>query len=399
MDYYLMHKNRTLLVFTLEDEVKLCSINKKYSAYLPLPLKKILTFKDAYVESENADILVVNEEGLYLVELWLDDREIPVNRDNKEKYLKGGNSRKFMLENYACSLNDCYWIVPVNKNLLWDDVKLFNLVKVDSIYDIQRQDRYSGVNATLGGQLEKFWYTEKCGSTLKLRLCKKEKYANIIIARELIASAVYRAQGNISYCHYDPEYNTSGELVGCSCDVFTSEELELITAYDLLEEINCTQVDDVYERLIDRAVFYGADQQEVINYLDTQTIVDYLITNRDRHQGNIAFLRDSESLQIVRPVPVFDSGSSRVLERELPEGILVTTVHNLYSTEMECLEHVHDFSVVNVERLLTDEEYREFLVLSNERWSRIEALLNLYLGKITWLRHKQSDTLKDMQIF
>ena len=80
MDYYLMHKNRTLLVFTLEDEVKLCSINKKYSAYLPLPLKKILTFKDAYVESENADILVVNEEGLYLVELWLDDREIPVNR-------------------------------------------------------------------------------------------------------------------------------------------------------------------------------------------------------------------------------------------------------------------------------------------------------------------------------
>ncbi|MGN0153713.1 MAG: hypothetical protein ACI4A3_04635 [Lachnospiraceae bacterium] len=386
MDYYLLHKDRTLAIFTLEEEVKLFSINKKYIDYLPLPLKKIVFFRDAYVESEDCELITTNEEGAYLLEQWLDNREIPVNRDNKEKYLKRSSSRKFMLDNHACSLNDCYWLMNVDEQLTWNDIKLYNLYGIEGIVDIERGEYYSGVNSTLGGQLEKFWYTEKDKNGSHLKLCKKEKNTNIIIVREIIASQIYRRLNLLPYCNYEFVYNSSGEVVGCSCDVFTSEDIELITAYDLLEEINCTQADDVYEKIIERAVYYGANKQVTRNYLDVQTIVDFIITNRDRHQGNIAFLRDSETLKLIGPAPVFDSGSSRHLEREKPETVLNTTVNGLYRTEMECIEHVLDLSVVDLNKLLDYKEYRDYLLLSNEHNIRIDALLNLYKGKLEWLK-------------
>ena len=389
MDYYLMHKDRTLAIFTLEEEVKLCTINKKYSEYLPLPIKKILSFKEAYVESEDEDFLNLNEEGSCLLERWLDNSEIPVTRDNRDKYLRRSSSRKYMLDNHACSLNDCYWLMNVDEELMWDSVKLYNLLGIDNIIDIENANSYSGVNSTLGGQLEKYWYIEKSTTGVNLRLCKKEKNTNIIIVREIIASQIYKKLDLIAYCDYDFVYNTSGDIVGCSCDTFTSESIELVTAYDLLEEINWTQKDDVYDKIIERAVFYGADESSIRKYLDVQTIVDFLITNRDRHQGNIAFLRDSETLRVIGPAPVFDSGSSRFYERELPESVSMTTVNGLYKTEMECLKHVIDFTNVNIADLLPPKTYKNYLELSNERSSRIERLLDLYEEKVHWLKEKQ----------
>lgn len=399
MDYYLMHKDRTLAIFMLEEGVELCTINKKYADYLPLSIKKVLSFKEAYVESEESDFYNLNEEGSFLVEQWLNNREIPVTRDNKEKYLKRSSGRKFMLDVHACSLDDCYWVMREDEELIWDDVKLFNLVGIDNIINIENAGSYSAVNSTLGGQLEKFWYTEKNNSCVELRLCKKERNSNIIIVREMIASRIYKNLGIIPYCYYDFVYNRVGDIVGCSCKAFTSEDVELITAYDLLEEINCAQVDDVYERIIEQAVLYGAERSTVRHYMDVQTIVDYLITNRDRHQGNIAFLRNSETLEIIGPAPIFDSGSSRFYERELPESVLYTTVNGLYKTEMECLEHVTDFSLIDTSKLLSDEEYKEYLLLSNERNARIDDLLELYQGKVKWLKEKQHDIMKQMNIF
>ena len=399
MDYYLMHKDRTLAVFTLEEEVKLCSINKKYVEYLPLSIKKVLSFKDAYVESEDDALLNLNEEGSFLIDQWLNNREIPVTRDNKEKYLKRTSSRKFMLEVHACSLNDCYWVMQDDEELMWDNVKLYNSVHIGNMIDIENSSSYSPVNSTLGGQLEKYWYTKDVDGSINLRLCKKEKNTNIIIIREVIASQLYKRLGTLQYCDYDFVYNTVGDIVGCSCDVFTSEDVEMITAYDLLEEVNCTQVDDVFEKIIERAVSYGIEESLAQKYMDVQTIVDYLITNRDRHQGNIAFLRDSETLEIIGPAPVFDSGSSRFYERELPESVLNTTINGLYKTEMECLEHVTDFSLVDIDKLLSAEEYREYLLLSNERNSRIDDLLKLYEDKINWLRERQYGNVQQMNIF
>ena len=44
--------------------------------------------------------------------------------------------------------------------------------------------------------------------------------------------------------------------------------------------------------------------------IEKMLVIDYLIGNTDRHQGNFGFLRTSDSLQWLGMAPIFDSGTS-----------------------------------------------------------------------------------------
>ena len=185
--------------------------------------------------------------------------------------------------------------------------------------------------------------------------------------------------------------NRDGIIVGCSCPAFTSEEAELITAYDLLEEYNLTQQEDVYEQIIIRACEYGLEEDRARKYMDIQTLVDYLITNRDRHQGNIGFLRDPDSLHIISPSPVFDSGSSKEKEFEKPEGVYLTTVNGLYPTETECIKHIKNVEAIPCNKLPSDEcIYEELKKSSSLSEYRIEMLTKLYSNKVKYLKELQN---------
>lgn len=67
----------------------------------------------------------------------------------------------------------------------------------------------------------------------------------------------------------------------------------------------------------------------------------------------LGFLEDSRTLTIVRPVPVFDSGSSRYYENEKPESVRVTTVNGCYKTELECLQHRSGQNCVDFNKIPT----------------------------------------------
>ena len=82
-----------------------------------------------------------------------------------------------------------------------------------------------------------------------------------------------------------------------------------------------TQHPDVWEKIIELSSNYGADPEIVRKQMDLQCLVDYIITNRDRHENNIVFLRDIETMRIFDIAPIFDSGSSEQLEGVLPEGV------------------------------------------------------------------------------
>ena len=121
--------------------------------------------------------------------------------------------------------------------------------------------------------------------------------------------------------------------------------------------------------------------------LDTQTIVDYLITNRDRHQGNVGFLRDPDTLQIVRVAPVYDSGSSENMEYELPIDTEHTRVNGLYPTEKDCLEHVSNLNCVDLDQLPGYEEIRAELEKSSSLSpARKDFLVKLYKDKVAVLK-------------
>lgn len=159
-----------------------------------------------------------------------------------------------------------------------------------------------------------------------------------------------------------------------------------------------TQQNDVYERIIDYAVKYGCNEDDARNYMDIQTIVDYLINNRDRHQGNIGFLRDSNTLQIIKPSPIYDSGSSKHLEGEKPESVEYTKVNGLYSTEIECLSHIKNWDVIDIDKLPTITEIKDILdkciYISDIRKN---TLLNLYDKKCDYIKEKQLEYHKNIR--
>lgn len=74
--YYLYHKTKQICFFTLDKQnITSCIINKANINYLPIPLKRILHNKDEFVSIENDKSIILNDEGLILLDCWLSDRK------------------------------------------------------------------------------------------------------------------------------------------------------------------------------------------------------------------------------------------------------------------------------------------------------------------------------------
>ena len=392
MRYILKHKDLPVFIFDMSGKnVVGAVINNKGIPHLPLPLKLIVNAGN--IEEQDSDVLVVDEEGCAKIELWLSERAVPISRYNYEKYVeKNMTGIEWLLENNAFSFDDCYIVTEYGKDVSWKTVKS-RMEKLDELISIEHNSskinfRYKGHNSALGGQLEKYWFRQDG----KLFLCKKNPDGRDILSiRELIAASIYKRL-DFPACDYRLLRDPEGRITGCTCGSFIDNDREeLVSAYDLLQEYGLTQNDNVYELLVKLAGLYGAEEEEVRRYLDVMTVVDYLITNRDRHEGNIGFIRDPDTLRIIKPVPVYDSGSSPVMEEVRPESVTETTVNGLYKTEAECLRHVRNVGIVNPDVLPSEEELGRILEestsLSEERKDTLKAL---YSEKKAYLRLMQA---------
>ena len=266
--FTLFDKDYALITFNYyHDEVLTAVVNRNTVNKLPLPLKRIL-FDKGHIDMEEStnEFYALNEEGCGLLYTWLNDRQIPLNRENLHKYVEHKHdTMEFMLENHAFSFVDNYWVKDRDSELTWDNI-LEKREQIDEIYSYQKDGKeyYKGYNATLGGQLEKYWYKENG----ILMLCKKTAKGNDILnAREVFASLIYQKQNQFLGCKYQFVYDTKNEIVGCKCPSFIADDsTELITAYDLLEEFNRTQDDNCYELIIDYASKYGIKKDVVRDY-------------------------------------------------------------------------------------------------------------------------------------
>lgn len=392
MKYALKRKEMDLAVFDVNSKYEVigCVLYKDAVSYYPLPLKRLVKegYNAEFLEEEIENYYILNEDGCTLVDEWIDNRAIPLNRFNLKDYLNNkSNPKEWLFANNGYAFTDAYWVVSESEDVSYEDI-LKRKENLETLYTTKVADKkYKGYNATLGGQLEKFWFKEGDDTCL----CKKTNETDdVLIAREIVGSVIYERQATLPFCKYDFVLGKDGGVYGCKCKCFTSDNLEIVTASDLLEEYNYSQCDDVWDKIVSLASSYGLDKQMASDYLDTITMVNYLITNRDNHQGNIAFLRDVETLKIVSPAPVYDNGSSKHMEGQSPESVLNTTVNGLYPTELELLSHVSNFNLVDVSKLPTVDEVRAIYDrckgLSEYRKSK---LCDLYAQKVAFLKELQ----------
>lgn len=331
--YVIMHKDIPTCLYVKGVRVRNAVISKSAAKHLPLPIRRAIHYKDEYVLAENSDNYVLNANGARLIDLWLEKRGVSL----------GG---------YVCKTTDCYWIRERGELITWNMVKPYS-------------------------------------SERKKFVIKTDDRNEVMCVREIVAGIVYDSIGYDNFCHFEYVKDESGKIVAIECDSFTDENTEMITAADIIDESGLSRRSDAYAQIVSKVKAYGLNPADVRLHIDVQTMVDYLVTNRNRTPDNICFLRDPDTLRFIGVAPVFDSGSSPEMEGVEPEGIVGTTVMGFYNTEDDLLKSIVDIRQIDLAQLPNKlrifAEYAKCKSISDQR---IGQLARLYSDKREYLWDK-----------
>ena len=373
MEYFLMRKNEVITLCDFTEKGDLISYSEKLRNRELAPLE-YRSFSD------------------YLYRWWK-NRQIPLSQGRVQEMLTAKDligPGEYLLRNLGLSLVDYYWIKPVNSSLRWEDVNLFDNDFKDNIMlksaQSIRSDNWDSFtpNSSLRGELEKTW-TIRNGKRILVKGNRSKLSSESI--NEVIATELHKAQGHDNYAKYRLlKIKNKPYDYGCYSEAFTDSSKELISAYALITSENKPNNISLYEHLIKVACKHGADEVLLRRDLEYQIMTDYLLTNVDRHMDNIGFLRDANTLKIIRMAPIFDTGRAfggygviPYTDREIAE----IEVNSFEETETKLLEHVRDKSVVDLSKILPVERIAELYNKDSKIDDyRVESICRLYERKV-----------------
>lgn len=311
--------------------------------------------------NENAEHLPLIYERN--IEQWLESRCIPVTRKNIDKDIGKENRGKLLLSNLGLSLTDCYWIKPTHSTLRWNQVSLYkNDFKDDLDLSLRGSLLYRGYtpSASLSGDLQKKWVINR-KSGIRYLIKGNSTKGCVQSLSEVLASRIYNEQPyKIEYTPYNTiklKNNSKTEL-GCCCPIFTSEKLEFVSAADLVNAVRPdAKVKNGFEIYKDILKKSGIDCDR---FYDMQISVDFIITNTDRHYNNFGVLRDPDTLSLIKPAPIYDSGNAMFYNYSyIPvskRGLLNIRTNSFCSKEVNLLRHITDRNILNLNYLPTGKE-------------------------------------------
>ena len=250
---------------------------------------------------------------------WFKYRIIPPTRINYVKLKESIYPQRIIdlaMDNFALSLADQYWFCPEDvKDIHFADINFFQHpftsdLNLDSLnLDLMNQDsskanaqRLFSPNLTLNGNLPKKWLNIDG----KIYLCKSstepfhQEAINELIASEILDKlkldhVTYTYKDGLSYCQNFLDENT--------------EFIPVWHIYNSKQKFNHESDYTFCRRLFDE--FEIPYHKE----LDQMLLFDYLIANEDRHYNNFGFIRDVNTLKIIKIVPIFDNGCSLWYDR------------------------------------------------------------------------------------
>ena len=324
---------------------------------------------------------------------WWMRRSVPISQGHIKAMLEAKgitNSEEYLVKNLGLSLTDYYWISPVDSGLKWKDVNLFINDFHDDINIAGDECANSDTiphytpNSSLQGSLEKCW-TIRAGKRGMVKGNRDNLSAESF--NEVIATKLHELQGFAEYASYELiAVHKRPYMYGCFSEIFTSERLELISAYDV--EISEKKRQDVntYEHFISVCLHHGLKESVLRPFLDYQIMTDFILSNRDRHLSNIAILRNADTLDFVKLAPIFDTGKSLFVATSVPvteREMLKIETDSFMSTEVRLLSLVTDRNLVDVDKLPTSEYIKNIYSLdkhSDQR--RIDEIVRGYEMKV-----------------
>lgn len=290
------------------------------------------------------------------IKRWWEMRAIPASRSVVQNIVKSTgciNSETYLAKNLALSMTDAYWVCPEDSSLKYDQVK-FRKQRVHSnatSYDY---------NASLGGQMEKYWDLEQQVPDL---VKESSKYYGQQSVNEVVATKIHIMQEtDVPFVKYTAETIPGHGIISC-CQAFTSEHVELISAYEILESQKPENSRSNYDQYIHLCREYGIDEEQIQKFMDYQTLTDFIISNTDEHLVNFGVLRNADTMDLIGPAPIYDSGNSMFYneDRLIPYTrveLLARPITSFYKTEDKMLGKIHDRSIVKEELLPSPEEIK-----------------------------------------
>lgn len=372
MLYYLMRKNDIVMLLDISESGSITKLGKIFNKDL-IPMQNR-----------------TSEKGVIT---WWNDRSIPIKQGKIEKMLRENGIATpglYLVHNLGLSLTDHYWIKPVNQDLTWEQVNLFeNDFKENLLLGNIQLQGDSDVpsyqpNSSLQGNLEKTWIIDK--GTRKLVKGNHSELSSESI-NEVIISKAIKKQG-MPATRYDL-LRIKGKPYdyGCISPIFTSQDRELVSAYAVAtSEIKPNNI-SLYEHFINICGKNGLDKDYVRNFLEFEILIDFIFSNRDRHLTNIAVLRDPETLKFVSLAPIFDSGKSMLVGREpfviTDKHLLSQETNGFKNTEMELLKLVKDRKKIDVSKLPTLEAIAKLYSKDSKiGHSHVDFIVDFYRRKI-----------------
>lgn len=306
-----------------------------------------------------------------MLKKWWQRRAVPVGQGKIQRILEQmgiATPQEYLVKNLGLSLTDHYWIKPLDMELGWADINLFTNDFRDPVGDMQFGLELGAVqdlppnafspSSSTQGDLTKKWII----ADGKRCLVKGNHGGNSQESlNEIAATLLHQKQGVVPYVSYSTMRLGDNQQIYCVCESFTSDEVELIPAIDIVEFKKKDNAMSMYEHLIHVCTKHGMDEGAVRTFLEYQILADFVLTNTDRHLNNFGVLRNANTLKFLGMAPIFDSGNSMFWQNpRLPEYSDLTdvAVNSFRNTEKRMLQFVRNKDVLDVSKLPMEEELR-----------------------------------------
>lgn len=376
--YYLMHRDDPVCMVSIDpiSGTMLRVSQKKVQELLPLGGK---------IDTE-------------MLRKWWQRRAVPMSQGKIQRILEQmgiTTPQEYLVKNLGLSLTDHYWIKPLDMDLGWKDINLFTNDFRDPVGDMQFDEQAGPLelpqnafspSSSVQGELRKKWIImdgKRC-------LVKGNHGSNSQESlNEVVATLLHKKQARQPYVTYNTTRLGDNSQIYCVCESFTSDEVELIPAIDVVDSKKKDNATSLYEHFIQVCAEYGLDESVARPFLEYQILTDFLLTNTDRHLNNFGVLRDTRTLKFVGMAPIFDSGNSMFWQNpKLAETVdfIDITVNSFRNKELDLWGYLkrQPMDVIDLNKLpATDELYE--IYETDSLIPCVDSILLGYKRKIAFL--------------
>jgi len=329
---------------------------------------------------------------------WFKGRGIPSWRDKLDLLLHRldiSAPSELLDKAFGLSLSDQYWIKPYDLDVKYDEINFFDndfeysefleasLSKNSKV--ITNEKSLKTPNNTTDGMLKKAWIIEN-----GTRYLLKGGYKNELLQpfNEVLASEICRRLG---FNHVTYAIDTYKDMTVSKCPCFITKDTELITCYQIKNDMKRHDNEEDYEDYIKVLEEHGIKDARI--KLENMYILDFLIMNEDRHLNNFGIIRDVNTLKWLDVAPIFDNGQSLNIEYYDEEELHISGEGRLFYEVKpfdEIIKVVKDLKRIDVSKLdgivewFDDllHKYQHLTKFSDIRINRLCIILNRQINKL-----------------